>query len=60
MKKRIGKAGFKAVEGYLRGEANRLRSKYPFLALGLIQVACFDGTDLKAWSCRDRKTTRKA
>jgi len=59
MKKRIGKAGFKAVERYLRGEANRLRSKYPFLALGLIQAACFDGTDLKAWSCRDPKDNRK-
>jgi hypothetical protein len=46
-------------EGYLRGEANRLRSKYPFLALGLIQAACFDGTDLKAWSSRNPKDNRK-
>jgi hypothetical protein len=59
MKKRIGKAGFKAVEGYLRGEANRLRCKYPFLALGLIQAACFDGTDLKAWGSRNPKDNRK-
>jgi hypothetical protein len=55
VKKRIVKDGFKAIERYLRGEAYRLRSKYPFLALGLIQAACFDGTDLKAWSCRDPK-----
>jgi len=55
MKKRIGKAGFKAIERYLRGEANRVRFKYPLLALGLIQAACFYGTDLKAWSCRNPK-----
>ncbi|MEM3601307.1 MAG: transposase [Candidatus Bathyarchaeia archaeon] len=55
MKKRIGMDGFKAVEGYLRGEANRLRAKYPLLALGLVQAACFDGTDLKAWSSRNPK-----
>ncbi|MEM2103551.1 MAG: transposase [Candidatus Bathyarchaeia archaeon] len=55
MKKRIGMEGFRAVEGYLRGEANRLRAKYPLLALGLVQAACFDGTDLKAWSSRNPK-----
>jgi hypothetical protein len=55
MKKRVKKDGFKAIEGYLREEANRLRTNYPFLALGLIQAACFDGTDLKAWSSRDPK-----
>jgi len=59
MKKRIGKAGFKAIERYLRGEANRFRVKYPLLALGLIQAACFDGTDLKAWSSRNPKDNRK-
>jgi hypothetical protein len=59
MKKRIKKDGFKAIERYLRGEANRLRSKYPLLALGLIQAACFDGTDLEAWSCRNPKDNRK-
>lgn len=53
MKKRIGKAGFKAIESYLRKEANRLRFQHPLLAVGLIQAACFDGTDLKAWSSRD-------
>ncbi|MHA1632391.1 MAG: transposase [Candidatus Freyarchaeota archaeon] len=52
MKKRIGRAGFKAIESYLRKEANRLRLKYPLLA-ALIQAACLDGTDLKAWSSRN-------
>jgi hypothetical protein len=55
MRKRIGKAGFKGIESYLRKEANRLRFQYPMLALGLIQAACLDGTDLKAWSSRDPK-----
>jgi len=59
MKKRIGKAGFKGIESYLRKEANRLRLKYPLLAAGLIQAACLDGTDLKAWSSRDPHDTRK-
>lgn len=53
MKKRVGKAGFMGIESYLRKEANRLRFKHPMLAAGLIQAACFDGTDLKAWSSRD-------
>jgi len=53
MKKRIGKAGFKGVESYLRKEANRLRFQHPLLAAGLIQAACLDGTDLPAWSSRD-------
>jgi len=59
MKKRIGKAGFKGIESYLRKEANRLRLKYPLLAAALIQAACLDGTDLKAWSSRDSHDTRK-
>jgi len=54
-KRRIGKDGFKAIECYLRREANRLRLQYPMLAAGLIQAACFDGTDLKAWSSRAPK-----
>jgi len=53
MKRRIRKPGFIGIESYLRGEANKLRFKYPLLALGLIQAACFDGTDLEAWSSRD-------
>jgi len=53
MKKRIGKPGFKGIESYLRKEANRLRFQRPLLAAGLIQAACFDGTDLPAWSSRD-------
>lgn len=46
MKKRIGKAGFKGVESFLRREANRLRFQRPLLAAGLVQAACLDGTDL--------------
>jgi hypothetical protein len=53
MKKRVGKAGFKGIESYLRKEASRLRFQHPMLAAGLIQAACLDGTDLKAWSSRD-------
>jgi len=53
MKKRIGKPGFKGIESYLRKEANRMRFQHPLLAAGLIQAACFDGTDLPAWSSRD-------
>jgi len=59
MKKRIGKAGFKGIESYLRKEANRLRLKYPLLAAILIQAACLDGTDLKAWSSRNPHDARK-
>jgi len=40
-------------------EGKRLRFKYLLLALGLIQAACFDGTDLKAWSSRNPKDIRK-
>lgn len=53
MRKRVGNAGFKGIESHLRKEANRLRFQYPLLAAALIQAACFDGTDLKAWSSRD-------
>jgi len=55
MKRRIGRDGFKAIERYLRGEVYRLRLHHPMLAAGLIQAACFDGADLKAWSSRDPK-----
>lgn len=59
MKKRLGKPGFKAVETFMRKEANRLRLHNPLLAAGLIQAACLDGTDLPAWSSRDPHDTRK-
>jgi hypothetical protein len=53
MKKRIGVRGFRAVEKWLRHEALRLRKSQPLSAVGLIQAACIDGTDLPAWSSRD-------
>lgn len=53
MKRRVGKPGFMGIESYLRKMANRLRFHHPLLATGLIQAACFDGTDLPAWSSRD-------
>lgn len=53
MKQRLGKAGFKAIESFLRKQANQLRFHRPMLAAGLIQAACLDGTDLPAWSSRD-------
>lgn len=59
MKKRIGKAGFKAVESFLRKQANRLRLHRPLLAAGLVQAACLDGTDLPAWSSRDPHDNRR-
>jgi len=59
MKKRVGKAGFKAVESFLRAKANQLRLQQPLSAAGLIQAACLDGTDLHAWSSRDPHDTRR-
>jgi len=59
MKKRIGHAGFKAVEAFLRGRANQLRLQQPLSAAGLVQAACLDGTDLHAWSSRDPHDTRR-
>jgi len=59
MKKRVGKAGFKAVEAFLRKRANQLRFHRPLSAAGLIQAACLDGTDLHAWSSRDPHDTRR-
>ena len=59
MKKRIGVQGFRAIEEWLRHEALRLRESQPLSAVGLIQAACVDGTDLPAWSSRDPHDTRK-
>ena len=55
MKKRIGAEGFRVIEAWLRREALRLRESQPLTAVGLVQAACMDGTDLKAWSSRDLK-----
>jgi hypothetical protein len=59
MKKRIGVEGFCAIEEYLRHEALRLRESQPLSAVGLIQAACVDGTDLPAWSSRDPHDTSR-
>ena len=59
MKTRIGADGFRAVEAYLRREALRLRATLPLSALGLVQAACLDGTDLRAWSSRDLNDNRR-
>jgi hypothetical protein len=59
MKKRIGVEGFRAIEEWLRHEALRLRESQPLSAVGLIQAACIDGTDLPAWSSRDPHDTSR-
>ena len=59
MKKRIGVEGFLAIEEWLRHEALRLRDSQPLSAVGLVQAACMDGTDLPAWSSRDPHDTRR-
>jgi hypothetical protein len=59
MKKRIGVAGFCEVEKWLRHEALRLRKSQPLSAVGLVQAACVDGTDLPAWSSRDPHDTSR-
>jgi len=57
MKKRVGPEGFRTIEAWLRREALRLRRSQPMSAVGLIQAACIDGTDLPAWSSRDPHDT---
>jgi hypothetical protein len=59
MKKRMGVEGFQQIEKYLRREALRLRESQPLSAVGLVQAACFDGTDFEAWSSRDPHDTSK-
>jgi hypothetical protein len=59
MKKRVGVEGFRAIEAWLRHEALRLRESQPLSAVGLVQAACMDGTDLPAWSSRDPHDTSK-
>ena len=59
MKKRVGVEGFRAIEAWLRHEALRLRETQPLSAVGLIQAACVDGTDLPAWSSRDPHDTSR-
>ena len=59
MKTRIGVEGFRAIEEWLRHEALRLRESQPLSAVGLVQAACVDGTDLPAWSSRDAHDTSR-
>jgi hypothetical protein len=59
MKKRIGVKGFSRIEKWLRHEALKLRKSQPLSAVGLIQAACVDGTDLPAWSSRDPHDTSR-
>jgi len=59
MKKRVGVEGFRMIEAWLRIEALRLRESQPLTAVGLVQAACLDGTDLPAWSSRDPHDTRR-
>ena len=59
MKKRVGVEGFRIVEAWLRREALRLRASQPLTAVGLVQAACVDGTDLRAWSSRSPDDSRR-
>ena len=59
MKKRIGAEGFRVIEAWLRREALKLRASQPLSAAGLVQAACVDGTDLRAWSSRSVKDSRR-
>ncbi|MGD0072302.1 MAG: transposase [Candidatus Bathyarchaeia archaeon] len=59
MKKRVGVQGFRAIEEWLRHEALRLRESQPLSAIGLVQLACLDGTDFEAWSSRDPHDTSR-
>jgi hypothetical protein len=59
MKKRIGAQGFRIIEAWLRREALKCRDSQPLSAVGLVQAACVDGTDIPAWSSRDPHDTRR-
>jgi len=59
MKKRIGAEGFRIIEAWLRREALGLRHSQPLSAVGLVQAACIDGTDLRAWSSRSLDDNKK-
>lgn len=59
MKRRIGVDGFRALEAWLRRRALKLRESQPLAAVGLVQAACLDGTDLLAWSSRDPHDTSR-
>jgi hypothetical protein len=58
MKRRIGAEGFRIIEAWLRQEASRLRYSQPLTTVGLVQTACGDGTDLRAWNSRSLDDSR--
>jgi len=59
MKKRIGADGFRIIEAWLRREALSLRDSQLLSAVGLVQAACVDGTDLPAWSSRSLDDSKR-
>jgi len=59
MKKRVGVEGIRIIEAWLRREALRLRRSQTLSAVGLVQAAGLEGTDLPAWSSRDPHDTRR-
>jgi hypothetical protein len=59
MKRRIGVDGFRVIEAWMRREALRLRESQPLTAVGLVQAACVDGTDLRAWSSRSLDDSKR-
>jgi hypothetical protein len=59
MKKRIGAEGFRVIEAWMRREALKLRESQPLSAAGLVQAACVDGTDLRAWSSRSPDDSKR-
>jgi len=59
MKKRIGGEGFRIIEAWLRREALSLRESQPLSAVGFVQAACVDGTDLRAWSSRSPDDSKR-
>jgi len=58
MKKRVTKEGFRIIEAWLRKEALRIRADQPLAAVGLVQAACIDGTDIP--SCSAGTSTNSA
>ena len=59
MKKRIGGEGFSIIEAWLRREALSHRASQPLSAVRLVQAACIDGTDLRAWSSRSLDDSKR-
>ncbi len=59
MRKRIGFEGFRVIEAWLRREALKLRESQPLTAVGLVQAACVDATNLRAWSSRSLDDSKR-